>query len=66
MRFYTDDPLRDYDRYCMEQEKLRMLLPECVDCGEKIEDDTCYLINDDPICVKCMEHYQVSTSSLVR
>lgn len=62
---FTDDPLRDFDRYCIEQEKLRQLLPECADCGEKIEDDTCYLINDEPICKSCIEHYEIPTSNLM-
>ena len=63
--FYTDDPIKDYERYCIEEEKLRALLPECADCGEKIEDDKCYVINDEPICESCMEHYKVRTSDLM-
>ena len=30
-------------------------LPICADCGEPIQDDHFYLINDDAICPNCLE-----------
>lgn len=35
--FMTDDPAADYDRYCAELEQARFLLPECSECGKKID-----------------------------
>ena len=51
--FYTDDPLRDFDRHCAEQDKAMELLPECSECGEKITDDFCFVFGDEPICDEC-------------
>lgn len=62
----TDDPAADYDRYCAEQEAARELLPECEECGEKIEDDFCYQINDTIICETCMRDvYRKHTTDLM-
>lgn len=36
---WTDDPVRDYDRYCTEQERLSERLPVCEGCGERIYDE---------------------------
>lgn len=62
---FTDSPLDDFDRHCIEEEKFIKRLPECADCGEKIQDDKCYLINDEPICKACMEQYEVYTTDLM-
>lgn len=53
--YYSDDPVRDYDRYCAEQERAIARLPICVDCDEPIQDDHYYEINDEVICPDCME-----------
>lgn len=55
MYIKTDDPVADYERYDAELEQERELLPECSGCGEKIEDDFCYEINDEIICEECLE-----------
>lgn len=56
--FYTDDPARDYDRYCEEQEKLIDRMPLCEDCEKHIEDETAYYINGVWICKDCMSSYE--------
>lgn len=62
----TDDPIADYDRYCAEEEQARELLPECSECGRKIEDDCCYQINDEIICEECLErNYRKYTVDLM-
>jgi formylmethanofuran dehydrogenase subunit E len=53
-RFYTDDPVRDADRYFAEQEQKQSRLPECAECGDKIVDDYCFEVNDEPVCSECM------------
>jgi len=51
---YSDDPVRDYDKYDSDREKALEKLPHCSDCNEPIQDDICYLINDEPICEDCL------------
>lgn len=51
--FYTDDPLRDFERFDAEQEKKIEKLPICCICNEHIQDDTCYVINDEVFCEEC-------------
>lgn len=56
--FYTDDPLRDFDRWDAEQNEKLKELPECADCGEKIYDETAFYINCEWICEDCMDAYR--------
>lgn len=52
---YTDNPLFDFECYDLEQQKRLDRLPVCADCGEPIQDDHYYLINDEIIGPDCME-----------
>lgn len=52
---YTDDPLRDYDNWEMEQSRKLAKLPRCADCGEPIQSEYYYEINDECICPDCLE-----------
>lgn len=63
---YTDDPIADYDRYCLEQDKLVARLPVCCECGHHIEDDMCWLFGDEPMCDECAERYRKFTVDLMR
>ena len=54
MFLMTGDPLRDFDLYEAEQEKKMKKLPKCYECGEPIQDEECYEINDELICPKCL------------
>lgn len=47
----------NYDRWEQnqaEQDRAEENLPECSECGEKIQDDFCYEIEGEPICDDCM------------
>lgn len=50
----TDDPHADFDRWDAGQEKWLARLPRCSECGEPIQDDFFYLINDEPVCEECL------------
>ena len=63
---WTDDPIMDHYRHEAEQEKALERLPECCECGERIEDDFCYVINDEIICETCMEQYRKFTTDVMR
>ena len=65
MARYSDDPVADFEAYDAEQEAALELLPKCSHCGEPIQDDTCFLINDEPICENCMELFRVYTTYLM-
>ena len=53
--FYSDDPERDFLRHDAKQQKELERLPICADCGERVQDDHYYLINDEVICPDCLE-----------
>lgn len=51
----------NYDRWKQhEEEKESMLnrLPVCCECGNHIQDDSAYYINDEWICENCMDSYK--------
>ncbi len=52
---YTDDPIRDAEARDAEQQSALDKLPVCSYCGEPIQDDFCYVINDEIICEECLE-----------
>lgn len=50
----------NYDRFEMhmaEQERELDKLPECSECGEKIQSEECYEFNDELICPDCLKNY---------
>lgn len=55
--FYTDDPIADFHRYDAEQQRMLDRLPKCSECGEPIQDEFCYEVNDELVCDKCMNTY---------
>lgn len=65
MCYRTDNPLSDYNRYMSKQEKALSRLPVCSECGEHIQDDYCYVINDEYICEDCMIIYRKPIDDLI-
>jgi len=64
--YYTDDPVADYARWDAERQRQLERMPVCVDCGEHIEDEYFYLINDEPICMECLKTgYRKSTEDYI-
>lgn len=53
--YRTDDPIADFNRWDNDQQKQLDRLPKCADCGEPVQDDHYYLINDEVICPACLE-----------
>ena len=62
---YTDEPDRDYDAFCWNQDYLHGMLPMCCECNERIEDEFCYEINGEVLCETCMEQYKRFTADLM-
>ena len=61
----TDNPLQDYYNFETQQEKALQKLPLCNECGEHIQDDYCYVINDEVICEDCMSNYRKPIDDLI-
>lgn len=51
----TDNPLADFASWDAEKTAQLERLPVCADCGEPVQDDHYYLINDEVICPDCLE-----------
>ena len=47
---WTDDPVRDYDRYAARQERQLRRFPRCNCCDQYIQTDSFYEINGEPVC----------------
>ena len=54
--YYTDDPNADFDRRDRDQQDWLEKRPVCSVCGEHIQDEHYYLINDENICPECLEN----------
>lgn len=52
---WTDDPCADYLRYDAEQQAKLDKLPKCSECGQPIQDEEAYYINDEWICQECLD-----------
>ena len=51
---WTDNPVRDFDRWDREQTDRLNSLPKCDICGEPIQDEYMYEIGGDRYCESCM------------
>lgn len=63
---YSDDPIADFLKWDEEQERRLERYPRCIECGNRITDDCCYLINGDYICEDCMNgNYRVFVDDII-
>lgn len=53
--FRTDDPAADFNRWDAEQTAWLRKRPVCCYCGEHIQDDYFYQINDEVMCKDCLD-----------
>lgn len=59
---YSDDPATDFAYHDMEQCRKLDILPVCENCGEPIQDEHLFLINDEFLCWECLkENYRKRT-----
>lgn len=60
------DAYEMWEAHDTEQERKLDKLPECSCCGEKIQDDYLYEINDEYICEECLkDNFRKSVDSVV-
>ena len=65
--FYSDNPIADYERYSANQEKELQELPICSVCDEPIQDEYCYVINDEVLCESCLNyHHRKWTEDIIQ
>lgn len=63
---FTDDPIRDFYRHDAEQEAKLEKLPVCQSCGEPIQDEFLYCVNDEILCTNCMNYsFRVATEDFM-
>lgn len=60
------DNYSQWARHDAEQEAALHLLPVCSECGEHIQAETCFVVNDEIICEECMEQFRKYTDDLMR
>ena len=66
MGYYSDDPVRDAERYAEAMDRRLECLPVCSICDDAVQDDYCYQIQGEVVCPRCMRiHYRVRTRNLV-
>lgn len=62
---YVPDPLDYWLEHDQQREEALKKLPVCECCGEPIQEEYCYVINNDYICESCMEENKKSVESLM-
>ena len=66
MSFYSDDPVKDADRYIDYQDSMLEELPICTECEEPIQEMECYVIGDRIICEHCIDNFKEFTENVWR
>lgn len=61
---YIPDNYDLWARHDAEKEAELEKLPECSECGEKIQDEYAYYINGEWICERCMKDYRKEVQEL--
>lgn len=51
---YVPDNYDAWSRHDAEQEAELQKRPKCCECGQPIQDEKCFEINDELICPRCM------------
>ncbi len=63
---YIPDYFDKWAEHSRQQEEELNKLPKCCECGEPIQDDYCFEINDEIICERCLvENHRKSTEDVV-
>ncbi len=52
--YYSDDPVADFLRHDADEAKELSRLPVCVECDEPIQDEYCFEINGELVCIRCL------------
>lgn len=65
--YYSDDPVRDFERYDAYLARREAMLPVCEKCGESIRDYKYFEIDNEILCSDCVDDlYGRSTEDFLR
>lgn len=53
------DPIREWDKYCIEEEIYAASRPVCSECGTPIYESSCYKLDGKYICECCMYEHKI-------
>jgi len=59
MMMWTDDPVKDAERYAQEQEEEMKNRPVCCECEEPIVEDFYYEVAGEIYCDSCMDKHLI-------
>ena len=63
---YIPDYFDQWSEYNRQKEEELKKLPECCECGEAIQSEYCFEINDEFVCERCLiENHRKSTEDVV-
>jgi formylmethanofuran dehydrogenase subunit E len=65
MMFYTDDPVKDYERYDNHMTERLLRLPVCSECKERIQTEYLYEIDGELICEDCMNDHKKDANDYI-
>ena len=57
---WTDDPVRDFERWDAKREAELEKLPKCCECGEAIQSEYYYEFDGDLYCEDCLKDHRHS------
>ncbi len=57
---WTDDPVRDAERYFAEKDAELEKLPKCSECGEPIQSDYYWEFDGELYCESCLREHRHS------
>lgn len=64
--FYIPDYCDRWEQHDRQKEKELDMLPKCCECGEAIQSEYCFEINDEFVCERCLiENHRKNTEDLV-
>ena len=55
---WSDDPLKDFERWDAAREEELESLPHCVCCGEPIQQDTAVFLDNEWYCDECLKSFR--------
>ena len=54
----TDDPVKDAETYEWEKNHMNRDIPECEECGYRVDEDYYYEFDGKVICPDCMKQHR--------
>ena len=59
---YLPDYIDLHNRHLAEQERELERRPRCYECDEPIQEDYCFEINEELVCIHCLKSYYMKST----